>query len=146
MNAIQEKRLLKLADFLQELPKEKFDFAHIVREEQNSKGKTCGTVCCAVGWLPKIFPRHWKWDVCGLGVGAAYVNSRVSSDIWLWVSNSAEFFGIPREAARLLFTANMLRPWARGCSRLHKSATAKQVATSIRQFIRWFKKNPNYGF
>ena len=39
----------KIIDFLDKLPTEKFDFLNEVRSE-------CGSVACAVGWFPNIFP------------------------------------------------------------------------------------------
>lgn len=49
-------RLKKLADFLHQLPKEKFDFKDWVTTQKNG----CGTICCALGWMPKV-DKRWKW-------------------------------------------------------------------------------------
>lgn len=51
------KRLTKLANFLEKLEPEKFDYGHFVREHADN----CGTVCCAAGWLPKVDPENWEW-------------------------------------------------------------------------------------
>jgi hypothetical protein len=32
-----------------------FDVAH-----------NCGTICCAAGWLPKVDPKRWRWEVVDL--------------------------------------------------------------------------------
>lgn len=45
MKTFHAKRLIKLANFLTELPKEKFDYGVYARVD----GK-CGTVACALGW------------------------------------------------------------------------------------------------
>ncbi len=65
MNA---KRLLKLADFLDKLPRAKFDFGVIAMQdgkpmlEALKAGKErCGTVACAIGWMPAVFPRSLRW-------------------------------------------------------------------------------------
>jgi hypothetical protein len=53
-------KLLKLADFLTSLKTEEFDYSIIV--EEFDRDKRCGTVCCAVGWLPAVFPEEAVWD------------------------------------------------------------------------------------
>lgn len=50
MNKIQRKRFLRLADYLQRLPARKFNFSIFAQQ------KTCGTVGCAMGWTPAVFP------------------------------------------------------------------------------------------
>src|SRR4051812_45220996 len=67
-------RLVRLADFLDALPKQKFDFATVVSEggkpmmEALKAGKTeCGTVACAIGWMPAAFPRDVKWSRSSVG-------------------------------------------------------------------------------
>lgn len=52
LNAVYYKRLLTWADFLDNLHHRKFSLELWANE--------CGTVACAAGWLPTIFPRHWK--------------------------------------------------------------------------------------
>jgi hypothetical protein len=58
MNKTYFKRLEKLADFLDKLPREKFNFADLVSEIDK---KGCGTVCCAIGWTPKVLPHLVKF-------------------------------------------------------------------------------------
>lgn len=58
---VAKRRLLKLADFLENLPKSKFDLGIIART--NHKGdtpavETCGSAACAIGWTPVVFPKH----------------------------------------------------------------------------------------
>lgn len=55
-------RLLKLAEFLDTLPEEKFNIRAYVKKAENG----CGTVCCAVGWLPQVDPDNWKWKTLPL--------------------------------------------------------------------------------
>lgn len=58
---MNKKRMLKLADFLENVvPKHRFDLCIIAKE--NDKGEkpgpnTCGTAGCAIGWMPNVFPR-----------------------------------------------------------------------------------------
>src|SRR5438093_919703 len=62
------KRLLKLADFLDELPREKFDFGQIAYQGGKPMAEAlklgavrCGTVACAIGWMPAVWPRELNW-------------------------------------------------------------------------------------
>lgn len=58
---IHLERLRKLASFLDTLPPEKFDLEDWVTEVDPKKRHPCGTVCCAVGWLPVVDKKNWKW-------------------------------------------------------------------------------------
>ena len=51
-----------LADFLDTLPEEQFEFDAVVSEWDRTKDKPCGSVCCAIGWAPMVFPELIKWD------------------------------------------------------------------------------------
>lgn len=52
----ERKRLLKLANFIKNIPRKKFDLG-VIAEERDS----CGTVCCAIGYCPVVFPRNFKY-------------------------------------------------------------------------------------
>jgi len=45
MKMMYAKRLIKLVNFLSEIPSKKFYYGNFAKET-----KTCGTVCCALGW------------------------------------------------------------------------------------------------
>lgn len=117
MNPINFERLEKLAAFLQVLPSEKWDFSEIVKEEDENG---CGTVCCAMGWTPKVFPELAQWT-CG-GV----TNRRLEFDL---AGLAKEIFGIDENRYYSLF-----EPASLSCPLKHE-ATAKQVAAHIRKFI-----------
>ena len=51
MKHFHKNRLLKLADFLDTLPRKQFDLTLVLEE------RPCGTVGCAMGWTPTVFPR-----------------------------------------------------------------------------------------
>jgi hypothetical protein len=51
-------RLRKLEAFLRELKLEQFDFVNVVSQWDSDD---CGTVCCAMGWTPEVFPELVKW-------------------------------------------------------------------------------------
>lgn len=67
MKYFHKQRLLKLADFIENLPKKKFNLNVIAKgklEEFNkavNKKMSCGTVACAMGWMPCVFPRLCKY-------------------------------------------------------------------------------------
>lgn len=90
MRKVFKDRLLKVADFLENtVPKKHFDLKYFTRDEDTAdddsldcrnsdqnevllrklnkikkdfKPHTCGAVACAIGWMPAIFPRTFKWD------------------------------------------------------------------------------------
>lgn len=54
-----KERLGKLCCFLDSLDPSAFAFESIVASFDEVDG--CGTVCCAVGWCPVVFPEDWMW-------------------------------------------------------------------------------------
>ena len=54
-----KERLEKLIGFIENLPDEKFEFDEWVTGFDTKNG--CGTVCCAFGWTPSVFPESWEW-------------------------------------------------------------------------------------
>jgi hypothetical protein len=72
-------KLRQLIEFIRELPDEQFDFSRIVKEVDRHE---CGTVCCAAGWLPKVFPKDWAYTKAWhAGQGAASVALKESEDV-----------------------------------------------------------------
>ena len=61
----QKQNVEKLITFLQKLPDEKFNFSNLVTEYTGVDDHRCGTVCCAYGWFPEIFPKDFKWAAFG---------------------------------------------------------------------------------
>jgi hypothetical protein len=135
--AIQARRLLKLAAFLEKLPRAKFDFSIIVDQsglpmlEALKAGKhPCGTVACAMGWMPAVFPKYLKWDDPKepFGVRWRKNSSDNTSDV------AREFFGLSYEQVYWLFFPNS-SIWAEKDNGLTDDATPKQVARHIRRFV-----------
>lgn len=67
MQSYHKKRLLKLADYLaRKVRNEKFNL-DIVREtivkKKKNKVVSCGTIGCAIGYMPEVFPRDIKSEV-----------------------------------------------------------------------------------
>lgn len=67
MNKIQRARFEKLASFLDTLPRENFNFSLVLdtstcpapaSDTKNTRPSLeCGSVGCAIGWTPTVFPR-----------------------------------------------------------------------------------------
>lgn len=140
MKAVYVNRLLKLAVFLDKLPKAKFDFSTItslgqkpMMEALKAGRHRCGTTACAIGWMPAIFPRQVCWvgedrpyGDLNVGLRSAGAARRVGKARNFAVAQ--RFFGISYEEALHLFNP--------GDISLRYDATPKQVAKHIRRFVR----------
>jgi len=128
MNSTQKKRLLKLADFLQDLKPQLFDLNIVIdfkgsataypnkyEMKESLEGK-CNTVACAMGWTPLLYPRLAKWS-CGC------VESVKLGQGFHELAN--ELFGINLNQSEYLFMPNFYG----------KKKSAKIVANRIRRFI-----------
>ncbi len=69
LTTVGARRLLKLAAFLRELPRQKFDFSHFTTvdgkpllEALKAGTRRCGTTACAVGWMPAIWRKEMTWN------------------------------------------------------------------------------------
>ncbi len=121
-------RLLKLASFLEKLPKKKFDFNHCVLK-RNQKG--CGTVCCAIGWTPAIFPKLIQWD-------DECLNNTCFSDI------GQSLFNISDEDVSVLFVDGFYHQqngFYHQQNHLTAKSTAKEVAAHIREWVKNKRKS-----
>lgn len=144
MNKIQEKRFRKLINFLKTLPEEKFSFNRVISRSEKKKGAVCGTVCCAMGWTPALFPKIVKWGY-ELGSDLAYVNPKGKpSDFY--PSLAFYLFGIPRVHALLLFTPNdeietsdrkeaNKENFPKGIRLNNRKATPKSVARTLEKYL-----------
>lgn len=132
MNA---KRLLKLADFLNVLPKEKFNYGVVVMgDDLPRKTFDCGSVACAMGWTPVVFPRLAKYVKHENGdVEIALCTSRYAQS---YPEVAEELFDIPSHIAVGLFAAGNQHVVHE--ESLDFDASPKQVASLIRRFV---KKN-----
>lgn len=121
-------RLKKLADFLENLPPEKFYFGSVIRAHENG----CGTVACAMGWTPQVFPELVQWREVGTSLDLCCPGIRFQD----YTTIASKLFDISGSDATDLFTPNSIRPWNPE-EGLPNSAAPKAVAKSIRDFIRW---------
>lgn len=123
---VGNRRLLKLADFLEELPPEKFNFFEVVSSGEHN-GHTCATVACAIGWTPKVFPRLVKWYHIEIS-GYNYFQVRNLKDEPLpsgYCSGIAMYlFGMTRKETAMFLPGGY-----------EKTPTSSELATVIRAFV-----------
>lgn len=137
MKAVHSKRLEKLAEFLDTLPRQKFNFEEFVREEGKPMAEalkagtySCGTAACALGWTPAVFPRLVRW------VKDATGRTRIADVAGGQLTERAlgqELFGLSESETVTLFypKTHWVLPGV-----LPPSATPKQVARHIRRFLK----------
>jgi hypothetical protein len=118
-------RLLRLAEFLEKLPPKKFYFGTWVKEWKNE----CGTVCCAIGWCPVVFPEHFKWCY-----DTTNVLFRRGNDWMIAAWHSEDFFDLTDDEFSHLFHPNA-QEQVFGGRKLDERSRPKTVAANIREFV-----------
>lgn len=133
-------RLLKLADFLDTLPPERFNYSHWVGNAWGGKPDlSCGTTACALGWATAI-PEFQAMGLCLQRDGYGEVCVTLGEDVSDCEGAEHSFlaakklFGITFRQAEFLF-----RPDEElgGCDWTAPGVNAKaqDVATHIRRFV-----------
>lgn len=128
---MHKERLLKLATFLENLDPRVFDYSTI--RVQYEDGRECGTLACAVGWLPECFP-----DLAAAIVQppsghpfcrTVLVAGKGDYSVYQGLDLAELLFGTNREETDYLFlpatVVNSLLP----------DATPRSVAALIRTFV-----------
>ncbi len=151
MNATERRRLLKLASFLDTLPRQKFDFSTVFRTGKKSPmaalaagAHRCGTVGCAIGWAPAALPSLFKWRFYnddGKRVVDCIVLRGAEHEYNFYAAAIA--FGITESEARWLFVPNAIvgqfGPLNPAGSRMMHNvgprSSPKRVARHIRKFV-----------
>lgn len=137
---MQSKRLLKLANFLLNLNPKKFDLNEVIASDikmQDNPSEIlneCGTVGCAVGWCPSVFPKLVGIKYyCSVGPSWGEQNQlyrvfdKKHPDAIEYDRFASVFFGITESEAEYLFY-----PFA-----YHKSKRGpKSVANRILNFVK----------
>lgn len=145
-------RLSQLADFLAVLSPDKFDFNNVlVCTTRGTIG--CGTVGCAMGWTPTVFPalvkicdpRDYTGSVRYLDIEATELLAEEfgcfddTGRIFGYTAVAAALFDMDAERAHALFTPRCPSPADDSVLRI--SATPKMVADRLRTFVDWYDKN-----
>lgn len=110
---IWDQRLLKLADFLDTLPRANL--------RMTSFGRECMTSACAIGHCPRVFPESWYWPE-NRPPTLRHPKTRLFDSF----DAAKEFFGLT---------------WSGGCHHLfdstsyHAAVSPIMVADRIREFV-----------
>ena len=129
LKKIYRDRLEKVADHLKygKLGHKIFDFSVINENVEGTwpKGNTCGTNGCAIGELPIIFPKYFKFE------HDQVIKIGTEQDFWDFYT----WFGLNPDIYTMLFHPGEYRIWNKKV--LLHNASRKQVAQSIREFLEW---------
>lgn len=133
-------RLLELADLLEHLPDNRFDYNHWVGDDWgDAQDLSCGTTACALGWaatIPKLravglrLARYYQG-----GPGVVHLYDQDDRLLASGTGAAEEVFGITRREASWLFIPNFPAPWDDGEHGPPSNASAIEVAAHIREFI-----------
>lgn len=126
MNAEERQRFEKLIQFLDQLSPEKFNFGMVVEDWD---AKDCGTICCAIGWTPAIFPELVQW--CSSSIELYW-----SGGLWMEYADIASLlFGLPPNVAGLLFCPKGQKTVHRKLQTCGPDASPQEVAAMLREFL-----------
>jgi len=92
------------------------------------EGNYCGSAGCAIGELPELWPKDWKWT----GTCVVFGNQKDSAI----VADVANFFSITTVQAQHLFFAYSQNLTRFGGRTLSPIATAIDIADNIDAFIK----------
>lgn len=142
MNSVQKKRLQKLVDFLEGVPSKHFNLSVIGYDEDGcnhidftknmkkiAKGEKikCGTVGCAIGWMPVIF-KDFKYivDIRGNSCsGESYFNVINKNTNLINGKAVNEFFGLDEKETGWLFLPSN-----------YNNESKRNVINRIKKFIK----------
>jgi len=125
---IDEAKMTKLIDFLITMPRKDFNF-EVVVSKQNNKG--CGTVCCAIGWTPIIFPKEAKWSA--VARFKDHANSAVNGKYYALVAS--DIFGMSDHLADHLFAPDSQEAVHRSLPNAGDKVTPKKFAKVLKKFM-----------
>jgi hypothetical protein len=137
MTKREKERLLKLAGFIKKVKPKLFDLYSIIGYESASgpdfeglkkQIHTCGTTACAVGYVPVVFPRSYKYDK----TSEIVCIKDATNDYW---PSIGKFFGLDKLEMDYLFQTTDYPYDNRG---------PKDVAKRIEHFVKTGKMTGGY--
>lgn len=136
MTAVGKRRLRKLIAFLRTLKPKQFNFGDVVSDYKKN-GHVCGTVCCAIGWTPAVFPQLVRWfESREHGWAMARLSFKAGHTRWVRYDVIANrLFGISEESAASLFHPGRAGRVHESLPAINSFATPKQVAAMLEQYI-----------
>lgn len=126
-------KLLKLVDFLKNLSPDKFDFSEVVTECDYNN---CGTVCCAIGWLPAIFPDEVEWRRRVEWDPSETVLADKNGKHLRFGEVAENIFNIPKELANELFCPDSQQNVHSDLEDVSDYAAPLEVAKMLKHFIK----------
>jgi len=137
MKEIRSGRLLRLAAYLDKIPPRKFDFSSVWRPTE------CGSVGCAIGYTPKVFPNLIKRKRCDTYQNRIYYHICIDNEVIDFVTAGMKLFNLSSSESECLFSSfQTVMPW--NTKIVTEDATPKEVAESIRNFVKWRRNNPEW--
>ncbi len=137
-------RLLVLADFLEKLPDERFNFGHIVsRDWAGDQGLSCGATACALGWCPSI-PEFRSLGISlfrdtarptEIGIRLPDDDPCPGDSLKHSLEVAGRLFGLSDFGAEWLFMPNTPHDESDDDESPGSDASATEVATHIRRFV-----------
>lgn len=127
MNTVERRHLEKLIQFLEKLEPNRFKFSEVI-SQVDVRG--CGSVCCAIGWTPKVFPRLVRW-----GLSCLRIKQKREFVEQPYHVVAARLFGLSNRLCCNLFCPNcqcMAHEDLPDCGR-HSSP--QEVAAMLRKFL-----------
>jgi len=132
-------RLRKLAKHLRSEHRvhKKFYFDKLAQGEINKKGNYCGSVGCAMGEFPAVWPNEWRWDNSMSGFITIFrvLHKSQNANEYTNYDIMADFFSITDDQISHLFVPDSQNIINFGGKKLDVNTTAKQVADNISAFI-----------
>ena len=121
---MRKDRILKLAEFVEKLPRRKLDMrvVGVLNGGKKLDPVRCRSAACAMGWATVVFPRDFQFhndDLKG-HITPKWRRPRSDDDSIVVIS---QFMGIPRSDAQVLFGIG--KPGYR---------TPRQVAAGLRKY------------
>lgn len=137
---VGDRRLLRLATFLEELPPRRFDYRTMVGPDWGgAQDLSCGTTACAIGWAATM-PQFRKFGLRIVGQRHGYVSGGAVRDGYtgtaIFSLTDAEWDFLFQPGLGLYYE-DTPKP---GFAKPHYTATAKEVAKHIRRFVAWRKE------
>lgn len=143
LNKRAKERLAKLADFIEKVvPSQHFNMEIFVEGDckvlkevaktgkpQKEKDRDCGSACCAIGWLPALFPRSFKWkDNNDLNDYFDIIHKESGKEAF---EGAEEFFSINDDQSQYLFD-----PWSYQAGRNGNKIRKSTVINRLRRFVK----------
>lgn len=131
-------RLYMLANHLLdgELGHLEFYFGLLNSGSMGNKKHPCGTMGCAIGECPIVFPEFWAWRADYSG---DEFEPRLRGSKNDWICDVEKFFNVTAEERRHLFHPGEQIPDRFGGIYLKNKASSQQVANNIFEFINLWK-------